>query len=508
MYQRPVRIWCAIALVITLALMLVLFRRPLADRLWPEARAQVLRDQAAHELKRGHLTAVDGSGARELYEASLAIDPDRNEARVGLMRVAQAALVQARNATAADRYVDAHKAVQLARELSAPRAPVDRADLQLRQREAAHVGIADLLARAAVARKAHRLEGSGPQGSGPQGGRPEDSGFQDSMDAALPLYRRVLALQPDRIEALEGREDALAELLQQAHQALQRDNLVQAARLIAVAHDEDAGHADLPDVRARMAQALGLAHQRAIVDLRRGDLPSAAEHVHVLLQIDPGDAVAQRLLEQVATAWAHRAERLASDFRFDAAAAALAHARAVSPQAMAIRPAEHAILRSKLASQRIASPVPTAQRLRRAHALLVEAVAAEARGDLLTPPGDSAFDKLRAARTLTPDDAAVRVASRRLLLVANACFDRELRRNNLARAQSCLDARITLGGDASVIARGKRRLALRWLAVGEERLNAGEVATAQAAIAHARESDPSTPGITEFAERLRVAGAH
>lgn len=496
MDHRPVRIWCAIALVAMLALTLVLFRLPLADRLWPEARAQVLRDQAAHELMRGHLTATDGSGARELYEAALAIDPDRNEARVGLMRVAQAALTKARKATAADRYLDAYKAVQLARELSAPREPIDRVDFQLRQREAAHAGIADLLTRAAAARKAHRLEGSGPQDSGPQ----------DSVDAALPLYRRVLELEPDRLEALEGREDALGELLQQAHQALQRDDLVEAARLIAVAHKEDAGHADLPDIQARMAKTLGLAHQRVIGDLRRGDLPSAAKLLHVLLQIDPADAVAQRQLEQVANAWAHRAQRLAADFRFDAAAVALAQARAVSPQATAIRTAEHAIQRSQLSSRRVASPMPTAQRNRRVHALLLDAEAAESRGDLLTPPGDSAFDKLRAARALAPDNVAVRMASRRLLPAANACFDRELRRNNLARAQACLDTRMTLGGDANVIAHDKRRLALRWLAVGEERLAAGEVAAAQDALAHARETDPSTPGVAEFVERLRVAG--
>ncbi len=488
MSHHPVLIWCASALVVTLALMLVMFHRPLADRLWPEARAQVLRDQAAHELTRGHLTAVDGSGARELYQAALAIDPDRNEARAGLMRVAEAALVQARDATAADHYVDAHKAMQLARELSAPREAINRVELALRQREAAHVGIADLLVRAATARKAHRLEGS--------------------EDAALPLYRRVLSLEPDRIEALEGREDALTELLQQAQQALQRDDMVEAARLIAVAHDEDPGHADLPDAQARMAKALGLAHQRAVGDLRRGDLQSAAKQAHLLLQIDPGDAAAQRLLDQVAAAWTHRAVRMSADFRFDAAAIALAQAREASPQAMAIRAAEHAILRSRLASQRIASPVPTAQRLRRVHALLVEAEAAEARGDLLTPPGDSAFDKLRAARALAPGDAAVVLASRRLLPVANACFDRELRRNNLARAQACLDARVTLGGEANVIAHGRRRLALRWLAVGNERLSAGEVATAQAALVRARQTDPATPGIAEFVERLRIAGGH
>src|SRR3546814_3004342 len=38
--------------------------------------------------------------------------------------------------------------------------------------------------------------------------------------AALPLYQRILALQPENTGALEGREDALGELLQQARAQL------------------------------------------------------------------------------------------------------------------------------------------------------------------------------------------------------------------------------------------------------------------------------------------------
>ena len=39
-------------------------------------------------------------------------------------------------------------------------------------------------------------------------------------DAALPLYARVLALQPKHLHALEGRDDALSALLRQARTAL------------------------------------------------------------------------------------------------------------------------------------------------------------------------------------------------------------------------------------------------------------------------------------------------
>lgn len=469
-----------------LLLTLLLFRRPLADRIWPQARAQSLREQAALALVQGRLSAPDGSGARELYEAALAIDPDRDDARIGLMRVALAALAQARDATAADRYADAHRALRLAHALSVPRAQADAVETQLRERESAHAGIERLLAQAASARAVHRLDGSD--------------------DAALPLYRRVLALQPDRIEALEGREDALSDLLQQAQAALRHDDLIEAARLVSAARGYDPGHANLPDVQARLGKAVDQAHATAIATLHAEKLQRAADEYRKLLQIDPDDMAAQQGLERVADAWALRAERFAADFRFDEATTALQQARQLAPHTRTVRDAEHAIARARHASTHLASPLPRAQRARRVQQLLREAAAAQARGDLLTPPGDSAFDKLRAARALAPEDAAVRRASASLLPVARECFERELRNNNLGRARACLDASLALEGDGVTIAHARRRLAQRWLAVGSERLGAGNIAGATAALGSARALDAAAPGIADFDARLRTVG--
>ena len=151
--------------------------------------------------------------------------------------------------------------------------------------------------------------------------------------------------------------------------------------------------------------------------------------------------------------------------------------------------------------------MPDAERQRRIRTLLDEASAASARGDLLTPPGESAFDKLGAARALAPRDAAVLHSSARLLPAAQACFERELRGNSLTRARACLDARSVLGEDAGVLSQARRRLAQRWLAIGDERLGAGELQAANHALNAARGLDPGVPGINEFAERLRAATA-
>lgn len=471
--------------VAVLLLALLLLRRPLADWLWPETRVQALRDQAATALAQGRLSASDGTGARELYEAALAIDPDRNDAREGLMRVAQAALARARTAIAADRYAEAHRALHLANALSVPRAQADVVATQLRQREASRAGIANLLAQASAARRAHRLDGT--------------------QDAALPLFQRVLALQPDRLEALEGREDALADLLQQAQQALQHGQLPEAADMIAAARGYDPGHGDLPVAQAQLARAIEQARQQADRDLRRGRLQQASDGYQALLRIDRDDAAAQRALLKVAAAYAQRAQRLASNFNFRDADVALGQARALAPDAGSVTAAVQHIARAHQAQARLASPLSSRERQIRVRRLLTEADAAQARGDLLTPPGDSAFDKLRAARAIAPGDPAVRRASARLLPTAQSCFEDQLRGNNLGRARGCLDAWIALAGSGNALSRARRRLAQRWLAVGDERLGAGDVQGATVALASARVVDPATPGIDAFWQRLQAA---
>lgn len=476
-----------IGLSALLLLLVFAFRAPLADRLWPEARAQELREQAAQALRAGRLTAEDGTGARELYEAALAIDPDRNEARTGLAQVARAALAQARVATARNRFADAHRALRLARGLSVPVAQADAVAARLREREAGVAGLEGWLADAGSAHRAGRLEGS--------------------PDAALPLYQRVLALQPDRIEALEGREDALADLLQQAHRKLEAGAIAEAAAAIAAARRYDPGHAGLPEAESRLGRALEQARLRADTDLRRGRLVRAADAYRLLARIDPQDAGARRGLERTASAHARRAGRHAADFRFAEAEADLQRARALSPHSAGVADAVRQVNRARQARARLARPAPGTDQLRRVRRLLVDAEAAEARGDLLTPPGDSAFDKLRAARAIAPNHAAVKRASRRLLPAARQCFERELRGNSLGRARGCLDALAMLEGNSAVVRGARRRLAARWLAIGDERLGAGELHSAEAAVESARGLDPAVPGIDALRERLRVASA-
>jgi hypothetical protein len=482
------RTWAqrAAALALWLLLSLPLLRVAALDRLWPQDQVLTLLEHAQSALDDGRLTAADGSGARELYTAAIAMDPDRAEAREGLAKVALAAVAQARDATARNRFDEARRLLDLARELDAPRAAVDPAVDALRKREASRLGIDAMLRNAATARAAGTLDGA--------------------PDAALPLYAKVLSLQPERTDAIEGREDALADLLQQARGLLDAGKLAEAAALIAAARGYDAGHVDLPDTEAAYARARDALQAKAESALRRGRLVDAEGDYRRLASLPDAPASARQGLHAVALAQVRDAEKLSADFRFDQAEAALDRARAIDPATPGLREARAHLARARVAQRGMhPSRGNAANRHRDVRKLLAEAAAAESRGDLLTPPGESAYDRLRVARSIAPDDKAVIAASKRLLPAAWQCYRSQLQANSLARSRSCLDAAAALGADRGEVSRARRALALRWIDVGEERLRGGSVESAAQAVEEARRLDAATPGIVELQERVRVA---
>ena len=479
--------WRWIAAVAVLVTVLLVLRQPLAQWLWPQTRAEQLQEQAERALAQGRLTSPDGSGARELYAAALALDPDRANARAGLDKVGQAALAQARAAIAQRRFSQAHEFLQLAEELSVPRAQVVAMRGQLRHNEATGVGMDELLQQAAAARAAGKLE---------------------AHDGALPLYQRVLELDPNRTEALEGREDTLSDLLQQARTSLAAGDLVAATAVVRRVQAADAGHVELPDTFAALTRAAEDARRQADRQLPRGQLQAALDNYRAALMVDPEDGAALQGVRTVASAHARRSERFAADYRFSEAEAELRQARAIAGTGMqlpAIAEAEQHLSRARQSQRQVSAAAPNAAQRRRLTQLLNDAAQAQARGDLLTPPGDSAYDKLRAARAIAPQDPRVRVASARLVPAAVDCFSDALRGNRLVRAGACLDARRALEGDTSAVRQGRRELAQRWIALGDQRLSAGELSDAQVALDAARALDSSAEGLATFAARLRTA---
>jgi Thioredoxin domain-containing protein len=202
---RPLRWWLAMVwsarrlwrwgllVAAVLAVLVTVFRAPLAEWMWPDSRIQQLLEEGEAALAKGNLSAADGSGARELFQAALALDSDRADVNRALVRTGEAALARAREALEQREPDRARQALALAAQLQVPSQEVAELSARLRALEADPGGVELLLLRAQGAHHAGHLDGAD--------------------DAALPLYQQVLAQQPDRLEALEGREDALSELL-------------------------------------------------------------------------------------------------------------------------------------------------------------------------------------------------------------------------------------------------------------------------------------------------------
>ncbi len=476
------RAWRSIAIgVAALAVLLTLFRQPLANLLWPETRIQQLLDDGRHALRQGHLSAADGSGARELFEAAAALDPDRGDVRDALADTGKKALEQARQRLAAGDANAAREALELAGQLQVPQAELEAIAARLRHQGQEHDAVDDLLRRAEDAQAQGRLD--------------------DGPDSALPLYQRVLAVRPDHLRALQGKDDALSDLLGEAVAAAQRNETDTAARLLRQVEGYDAGHSELPAARAALNAALDRRRAKAARDLARGRLHKAADgYRQVLAAAD--DPAARQGLQQVARAWAGEAARLAGDFHFEQAEQALEQARALAPDSPEVAAAAQALQRAQGARQALETRLPAAERERRVRALLAQVESAAAQGQWLLPPGASAYDRFKAAQALAPRDARVRRAGARILPAARDCLEVNLQGNRLQAARTCLDAWQALAPGDPLLPAARRRLAQRWLAVGSERLGAGDVAFASRALEQARELDASTPELPAFAERL------
>ncbi|WP_422505059.1 hypothetical protein [Stenotrophomonas sp. GZD-301] len=484
-HARRIWRWALLAAAV-LFIALVLLRRPLANWFWDAPPIEHLLQQGDRALAAGRLTAADGTGAREWYLAAQAVDSDRGEARAGLARTGQAAVQQARSALARGDIDAAETALALARTLQVPQRDVDGLAQQLRQQRVARAGVDGLLARAAAALQAQHLD--------------------DGPDSALPLYQQVLVLVPTQVQALEGREDALSDLLQQARSNAVRGDVAAAAAAVHRARGFDAGHVDLPATE----EALNIALERRLRDgqaaLRRQRLETAAAAFQAVLAAAPDDAAARQGLQRVAEAHLQRAARLAGDFRFEAAEQVLASAQALGAPARTLADARRGIQQARQAQRALQAPTaPRAQRERSLMALLRRIEEAEARGDFLAPPGRSAYDALREAQALAPQDVRVRAAAGRLLPASRTCFEDRLRENRVVAAGACLEAWQTLTRSDASLSQARQRLAQRWLAIGSERLGAGDIDFAAQALDQARHWQPDLPELPAFAERLRSA---
>ena len=489
--------WIALVVVLGLGAGAFFYQDRLRDLL-PQTRMNALLEQADAALVQDRLSSTDGQGASELYRAAMALDPDSQPARDGLRRVGERFVAQARSALDGGNLAAARSALQQARALATPSALLDPIETELRNRETADVQIGSVLDAARQALQRGELG--------------------DPDTGAIVLFRNVLRADPGNALANAGLRDALTTLLARANAAVDSGAFDEASRQIEDVAAIDAAHLGLPDARARLAQARErragdidnqLAQAETLLRGNRLTAPADANAEQVfraVLTSDPGNAKALDGLRRVAAALIAQAQRRMADFEFEPAQALLDQAARVAADAPGLAAARTRLRdlerkRNAALPPDVDSPASVAQ----VATLLQRAQAAAAAGNVLTPPGESAYDSYRAVLSIDGDNAAARAGLAQLPVQTRKRFEDALSVNKLDSARGMIEIMGTIAPTDAALPDMRRRLARSFLGQASERLGAGEIRRASQAIDRARELDPTAPELPSMQARLEQA---
>jgi tetratricopeptide (TPR) repeat protein len=470
-------------------------------------------------LQQGHLDGTDGTSARELFEAARALEPDNDAARQGLNDVGRAEIARADAALQAGRIEEASQALTQARELLGGGSDVDRLTQAIAKAQVSSGQTDTLIAQAQQALSNNKLDGP---------------------DGAAALYQRVLAAEPDNAVARHGMDQVGDAMAAQIQKALSANDVAAASAGIDHLAAVLPNYAQLPTLRASLS-ALQLQANSALTDainrgndaLRAGHVDgdgsdTALAHFKAALAIDPNNAQAKAGLGQVAQALivqanaaidagdADHARQLLDEADTLAPGSAdliAARARLGQPPVPAVPPpnARNATASTKPAEasqqdDNDTAPAPvqlTGQQEIQVADMVSRAKQAAARGDIMAPPGDCAYDLYRGALAIDGNNQEALAGLQALPGQVQQQFNEALRNGSLKRASSLLDALDNLKpGDAS-IAISRQRLAYAWIDQAEQQFDSGDRNNAASSLEQGRRLLPDDPRVRELLARMQ-----
>lgn len=263
------------------------WRRP--DIVLDDADIPAVRKRAAAALAEGHLYE-DAEAAIPLYLALIARDPEDEKATAGLTRALARLTKAGKDALAASG--DDPEALRRAHAVGAVmrNVGIERID-----------GAADYLARLDQADRLWELNDAGEQALA--AGRLGEAG-----EGALPLFRQVLALEPDQPRASQGVAAVESGLIRRAEDAAEKGDFKDAERWLGVAGTvrPGAGTLDVGRERVEMIRQARIARLRdeGLVFLSQPNQPNhlswARERLAEILRIAvPGDSAAAELRNRI-----------------------------------------------------------------------------------------------------------------------------------------------------------------------------------------------------------------
>lgn len=471
-------------------------------------------------LQAGHLDGTDGTSARELFEAARALEPDNDAARQGLNDVGRAEVSRADAAVRAGKLDEASQALTNARELLGGGSDVDRLSQEIAKAQVSSGQTDTLIPQAQQALSQNKLDGP---------------------DGAAALYQRVLSAEPDNAVARHGMDQVGDAMAAQIQKALSANDVATASagidRLAAVLPN----YAQLPTLRASLSAQQAQANS-ALTDainqgndaLRGGRIAgdgndTALAHFKAALAIDPNNAQAKAGLGQVAQALvvqanaaidagdADHAKQLLDEAETLAPGSAdlvAARARLGQPAAQppvaentATPPSKAQAVRKQEREEDTApppQPALTGQQQIHVADMVSRARQAAGRGDIMSPPGDCAYDLYRGALAIDGNNPEALAGLQALPGEVQQQFNQALRAGNLKKAGSLLDALTNLEPGDAALSISRQRLAYAWIDQAEQQFDSGDRNNAASSLEQGRNLLPNDPRVRELLARMQA----
>ena len=474
------------------------------DRLrgWlPNTELNTLIARGQKALAENRLVGTQGDSARELFQKARALDPDNDQARKGLGDVGAKLIEQARAALARNDLVGARNDAAVAEEVLGGGAGVEQIKAALHAAETRNVATDDLLQRGEVALAAGKLLGE---------------------DSASTLFQRVLDADATNALALNGLKKVAEAQASQVREAIAAGNADLATQRISALAQLSPNHPAIPDLRAALAKMRETQNQaaqqagdqqieKAEAQLRAGKIggnDGALALFQGVLKREPNNAKAKTGLRRVAQAFVVQATAALDAKNAGAAEKLLQQADAIAPDL-----ADTRALRSRLREEREQQDIANKQTQvssadqGRIEQLLEEADKALAAGNLVVPPGDSAYDKYRAALRIDGNSAKAFAGLGRIPARAKELFEQALKANTPNRARMYLDAVADVDPGEAAVVPMRERLANVFLDQAEAKAGQGLRADAERALASARELSPNNARIAAVDQKIQALPA-
>lgn len=464
----------------------------------PRTQLNAILAHGDSALAAGRLSGSPDS-ARDQYEAALALDPDSEHAIAGLRNVGSAELKRAQDDIAHNKLQDARAALEEARGLLGGNAV---ASTEAALNKAANRGatIQVLLDQARSALAANNIDGAG---------------------GAADLFHRVLVSDPDNAVARHGMDQVGQALAAQVQDQLKNNDRDGAQRTLDRLASLVPNYAELPSLRAAIAQAKQDAQARrdqylaqGEADLRAGKIAGSGDdnalaQFQAALAEDPGNAQAQAGLGQVAQALVVQANAALDGGDADGAKQLLDQAAKLAPKSADLAAARSRLqsltqtaTQSAKADGAPAQPALTPAQSAKVARLVKQADAAARQGELMLPPGDCAYDLYRAALAIDGDNAAAQAGLHALPQIARQLFGRALHGGKLEHAGDLLATLAELSPGDSALGGMQRNLGSAWIGKARTLADQGRYDDARRALDEARRLTPDDPRINEVDNRI------